>query len=640
MERAENETCSCGRRRGDCPAHRLVLHHDYGRSKDNCVVFEVVAAAREAGYGARVGAWICGSRDKPFCPHFRDCLYQSQHERPGSHVSTVEVVTQRPTSTEQMGVVMFDDLDSARLIARTQVTAQTVQRAGRVSNAGAVALLLPVLKQVLGTARSEGTYHREAYEALDDAATALGSSLEEILSAIPPVKAFAPAPTAEAYRAAVPGQLLDLVQLLHEEYPLYRAGAPFTSGLRITPAGLDVARLMLPVAKADGQTGLTGRAVAVLSSTPDPVLRQWVGQLDLEVVKEYRPSVALPDAVRVVQDVSAFHGKHSTEQDEGRRLLAAARRYLAEFRPQRPAVVTFKAIREDVSASLGIPLERVLYFGNLRGANALRDADLLLVLGTPGMDPAAAYWNACAAYRGAGPPLSRRMVMTPQRYGGWADAQGRGRQVSVLTFADARVAEIYETARRDELLQAVYRCRPHDLGRERSAGDRRALTVVLVTEQPVAGLRVDELRFGGNAARAEEAEARIGRAVKNAEVLGLEHTARSLAEAASTGKDRASVHLRKVSAACPPTSIRDLIQVGGQTAETSPLPETDMQLAWTGGCSCVRCPANRGDRCNCGRFWFSARRRPHCGVHFPPAESDADDAEDKAPRRTEAMRLE
>ncbi len=93
-----------------------------------------------------------------------------------------------------------------------------------------------------------------------------------------------------------------------------------------------------------------------------------------------------------------------------------------------------------------------------------------------------------------------------RKYGGWCDEQGRGREVEVLTFVDERVAEIFETARRDELIQAVYRARPFD-----DQQDREELTIVLLSEMPIDGLRVDEMRFGGNAGRAE---AKRGRAAK------------------------------------------------------------------------------------------------------------------------------
>ena len=144
----------------------------------------------------------------------------------------------------------------------------------------------------------------------------------------------------------------------------------------------------------------------------------------------------------------------------------------------------------------------------------------------------------------------------------------------MLTFADPWVAEVYESSRRDELVQAIFRCRPFDvpkstqLGLLDGNGERHALNIVLLTAYPIAGLRVDELRFTGNAALSEEANARMDEAVAELARKRAAVTARSLAEAAATSKDRASEYLQRVSPVCPPTCKEVLIQVGGQGGET------------------------------------------------------------------------
>lgn len=206
------------------------------------------------------------------------------------------------------------------------------------------------------------------------------------------------------------------------------------------------------------------------------------------------------------------------------------------------------------------------------------------------------------------------MEMRWQAYGNWRDQRGRGREIQVRTFADERVAHVYESSRRDELIQAIYRCRPHD--RANDAGGTTALTVVLMTAMPVTGLPVDELRFSGNSAKAEESLVRLDEAQDRLHADGLQPTARSLAEAAQTNKDRAAEYLSELSAVCPPTCIREMTHVGGQGAET--LERTVQSLV---GCTCPPCPANRGDRCNCGRFWKEPQGGWHCGNHDsgPPA---------------------
>jgi hypothetical protein len=564
--RAETERCRCGTRRGDCSQHRIVLHHDRGRNAENCANFHVIEAARLAGYGARVGAWICGTKGNSICPLFRDCEYQFQFERQGSHVAPVETVTQRPTSTNQMSVVLFDDIEGGRLVSNWRITAATLDRAERCRDGQKLKSLIVTLRRALAEATTTGSYHRAAYEALDIAARGIGTTLEEVLTATPTAKGLVPSPSVDAYARAIPGQIVDLLELLHEEFPWYRAGTQFTSGLRLTAAGIDATRLLIPTAKANGDTSLTGKSVAVLSSTPDPVLRQWMGQLGLEVLGEYRPRVPLPPGVRVIQDTSGFYGKSSTQGNDPFRLIKKASAYVRKLNPQRLAVITHKHLHEAVAKELGVPQSRTLYFGNVRGSNAVRDADCLLVLGTPGMDPGDAYWLACAAYRGEASPPSRRMIMEHRPYGGWRDSNGLGREIEVLTFVDPRVAEIYESARRDELIQAIYRCRPFDVADE--PGQRRALAVVLLSAMPVSGLRVDELRMGGNGARSEEADSRLQLAVEALQATGSSPTSRELAAAARTSVERAQAYKRRVSAVRSPTYIETLIQVGDQAAET------------------------------------------------------------------------
>ena len=617
VERNATERCACGIARGTCPKHAFAIHHDEGRNPNNCVQFEVIQAPREAGYGSATGALVCGTRDKPICPHYATCGYQGQFDRTGSHVAPIEMVAQRPTSTEGRDVVIVDDVDGSQLLHRVSVTMETLERARSSRTFADVREITGLFADALREAPGKGVYHAEAFELLEHVAWRNGTTLEAVLSGTPPSPGLAPEPTVEGFTTAVPGQLVDLIGQLHQEYAWYRAAAPFTSGIRITAKAIDLSRLMTPVVKADGTTSLTSKAVAILSSPPSPLLRQWTNHLGLEVVKPYQPKVALPPSVRVIQDVGGFYGKGSVALRDLTTLLRRAANYLRETGAENPAVITHKVMREQVASKLGIPQERVLHFGNLRGSNAVRDADVLVVIGTPGMSPEEAYWGTCAAYRGQGSPPSKRMVMRWQAYGGWRDERGRGREIEALTFADQRVAEVYEAARRDELIQAIYRCRPHD--RANDPDGRTALIVVLMTAMPVEGLRVDELRFSGNAAKAEEAIERLDETYARLSSGPAHVSSRSFAEAAGTGIERAQEYLRSISAVRSPTCINEVIHVGDEAAETLE-PPVPISLA----CTCVPCAANRGDRCNCGRFWKEPSGRWRCGNHDPkPPDPDA-----------------
>lgn len=614
VERAASEICQCGQVRGTCPEHRLLLQHDEGRNASNCEYIEVVEAAQANGYGSQTGKLICGTLAHPICPVRATCSYHLQFSESGSHVAPLETVIHRTQGTAAAEVVILDDIDGGRLLSCIDVDRDVLDRARSSPQAPLVRPLLEILDRAMAEASEHGARHREAYQLLDRVSRANGTTLERVLAQVPPLAVRMEEPSAGAFEQAVPGQLLDLVEMLHEELPLYLSGESFTSGLRVAAGHVEVRRLNLPAVDAWGDSAVKGRAVVVLSATPDPITRQWIRGLGGEPIAEYHPRVALPASVRVVQDVGGFYGKGTVENSDNRVLLARAAAYIAEFRPLRPAIVTHRALVPSVVATLGIPEERVLYFGNQRGSNALRDADLLLVIGTPSMSPDDAYSMTCAAYRGAGAPPSARQVLAPRRYGGWRDARGQGREVEVLTFADQRVAEVFETARRDELLQAIYRIRPHDVGQV--GDDRASATVVLMTEFPVEGLRVDELRFSGNAELYETSVRRLEEAFTRLQTGRGVVTSRGLAEAAGLHIERAQEYLRQVSAVRSHPAIKVVRDGWDQTAET------DSAVAPRSGCTCAPCPANEGDACSCGRFWRDTGGRWRCGRHDPDRGAD------------------
>lgn len=104
--------------------------------------------------------------------------------------------------------------------------------------------------------------------------------------------------------------------------------------------------------------------------------------------------------------------------------MRRAQAYVDEFKPTRFGVVTHKDLRQAVTTSLELPLDKVLYFGNMRGSNVLRDVDLLLVIGTPSMSDQTAYWMACVAFRGPEDPPSHRLRMIPRYYEEWQVGRG------------------------------------------------------------------------------------------------------------------------------------------------------------------------------------------------------------------------
>ena len=192
VQRSRDESCGCGQRRINCKRHALSLNHDYGRNEENCSNIEVIQAAQAAGYGARVGRAICGTAEDPICPVRLGCAYHAQFERSGSHVAPVEVLVNRPTSTVRTAAVFLDDIDSGRLIERTEVTRLTLERAAQARGAAQLRPLLVILERALGAATADGAYHADAYDLLDQAAREGGSTLEAVLAGSRPPRSTNP----------------------------------------------------------------------------------------------------------------------------------------------------------------------------------------------------------------------------------------------------------------------------------------------------------------------------------------------------------------------------------------------------------------------------------------------------------------
>lgn len=156
-----------------------------------------------------------------------------------------------------MDVVIVDDIDGSQLLHQVSVTATTLERARSSRKFADVRAITGLFDEALREASAKGVYHSEAFELLEYLARRSGTTLEAVLAATSPSAGLAPEPTISGFAVAVPGQLVELIGQLHQEYVWYREGEPFTSGIRITATGIDLARLMTPVMKADGSTSLT-----------------------------------------------------------------------------------------------------------------------------------------------------------------------------------------------------------------------------------------------------------------------------------------------------------------------------------------------------------------------------------------------
>ena len=554
------------------------IHAIHGRNATNCANHEVAAAAGERGYD--VASLVCGP-----CPFRYACEqsgYYVQFRQGGTLVGAVEMLYSR-SFLEHGEVVVLDDATLERaMIDRRHIIAEQALRMAALPAVGSGPLreLLTAVQRAIDAVREDagGGYapKRIGPLAWDELARAAGGAgaLVRLIEALPDVRDLLPAPTGEGgqltvedVEAAPPAVLEVLVRLLREELDDFRSGAEFNSGLTIHGGGVELLRLRPAVVNAEtGAPLLADRAVLVLDATPTlPLYESFaVGhRLTLRPEAVYAPDVGWPENVTITQLADRFFGKTAIATPEGRaatlRSLAGA---MADYPGDRPAVLTFKGLKDDVVAA-GIPEDRVLtYFGGARGINSLENADVLYVVGRPAAPDATALQLAHVLHRG-GPPLRSHLVMREEAYAGYCGPEGGGRAITVLDFEDRRVARLYRAHREDELLQAIHRARPLRVGDPqltffeadgqriaRQALPRQRLRIVVITAHPVPGIPVHELitgeeRVSVNRARRQAARARVAAAVAQLEEEGVTVSVSTVKRIAGGRKDMIAAALRE-----------------------------------------------------------------------------------------------
>lgn len=96
---------------------------------------------------------------------------------------------------------------------------------------------------------------------------------------------------------------------------------------------------------------------------------------------------------------------------------------------------------DEIAEALGIPEERTMYFWNLRGSNDLETCDVLLLIGTPALDPLTVARMARSLYFDDPLPIDET----------WSKEKG---------YADPRMQHIAQFLTTSELSQAAHRIRP------------------------------------------------------------------------------------------------------------------------------------------------------------------------------------
>ena len=307
---------------------------------------------------------------------------------------------------------------------------------------------------------------------------------------------------------------------MEQELGSFQTGEDFNSRLRLSSAGIAIWKLRDLPKKMAGGRDLAQAPLLVLDATPVAVLVEHLTQRH-QRLPEVRASVRLPENVAVVQYASSSNG-HAVLQEEWRRQqvaaqVAAERQDYPVSTPDLEAAICFRSQREALEG-LGFAHSQVLTFGSARGSNALAGVERLHVIGRPMPPGGELVYLAQVVHHDDDYAVSGQLTLRRHQYGGqrW--------DVAVVDFVDPRISALLYVRREDELLQVIHRARltalePQEhLAALGTGYRRRQVRLVLHTNHPVPGLRVDQLivaesEMDVNEARQKEAEGRILAAV-------------------------------------------------------------------------------------------------------------------------------
>ena len=206
----------------------------------------------------------------------------------------------------------------------------------------------------------------------------------------------------------------------------------------------------------------------------------------------------------------------------------------------REAVICFRSQREAMEGS-GFLDSQVLTFGSARGSNALANVERLHVIGRPMPPGDELTYLAQVLHHDDDKPVSGQIELRRPKYG------GQRYEVPVVDFADPRVSALLHPRREDELLQVLHRGRLTTLAPQEqliglgSVPNGRRVRLVLHTNHPVPGLRVDQLiidppKAETNDVRQQDAMNRILAAVDRLRQRGEPLTVTAIAKEASANK--------------------------------------------------------------------------------------------------------
>jgi putative DNA primase/helicase len=503
--------------------------------------------------------------------HGLGCHYAQQFKQTGSAVyQLAHVATKYPTQHEG---IIIDELDITKWLPEREMNIGRLSAAARVypTDSTADLLLRCITATITDASQAKQPLHGlDLFHALNRRA---GGQLANWIAELnqdnrytnrhPWYKITEEDPAAQELEAATvaPVVLPHILAALTSEVVKWQhsqqTNQTWNSCIRIGPSTqgwaiyLTERRTFTP-----GEDGLPARAI--LDATAD---QEILSRLFREQIQLVQADIEPPPATRhLAIRTGKRYGKTSltAKRKDGQpnrdleRAIAEARYILRELDPdgsaqaqQKIGLISFQGCIDQLGETLGIPQERRLHFWAARGSNALQDCRLLLVIGTPCVNPATVARLARALWADDPEPISTESQ---------EDDQGRRR------YVDPRMQRLSDHLTRAELTQCAHRSRAL----------RAARTVVTfclgeidylpatktITELPALtpdGHEVWKVRREAEQQRLDQARQRLEEEGRTVALL----TVRELKAEARVSTDTAASYLRQARKRAPRESQED-----------------------------------------------------------------------------------
>jgi hypothetical protein len=283
----------------------------------------------------------------------------------------------------------------------TDIIDLTIARRGVDEGSYGDRLIVAIQAAIAGVGRETakynriGQWHNEvrgklAYDLINDA---LGGQLTLVLFGLRRelrcgLSVITEHPTAK-YKDAIeikhlPGTgLIKIAVTMLSEWQKWVSGNEFNSLIGLTGEEIKVTRRIRPYRVQSVPS------IALLDATSSPrILAKVFTDIDIEV--NHQDVIPPPDLKHVWVHTGARYGKtalvdKSSFQREQKRVIKTVQLIFRKegIVPRRLGVVSYEKFATILGEALGAQPKDCLYFGNLRGSNALEQCDVLLVVGTP-----------------------------------------------------------------------------------------------------------------------------------------------------------------------------------------------------------------------------------------------------------------